>query len=99
MRPRYAVLLTPLESADPVCLLISIINAPVTPLESALKDPSQLTENTADLSLLECALTSFSPATPLDSALIKHNGGARVSFSQFRDSDRGNIHSNFTFTL
>jgi|SRR5712664_3807528 len=79
MRPRYAVLLTPLESADPTCLLISIINAPVTPLESALTDPSQLTENTAALSLLECTLTRFSPATPLESALPKNTGGGGLS--------------------
>ena len=99
MRPRYAVLLTPLESADPTCLLISIINAPVTPLESALTDPSQLAENTAALSLLECALTRFSPATPLESALTKNNGGGRGHFSQFRDSALATLLKSFPFTL
>src|SRR5712664_2503639 len=79
MRPRHAVLLTPLESADPVCLLISIIHAPVTPLESALTSPSQLTENTATLSPAESALTQLSPATPLECALTKNMGGGDLS--------------------
>src|SRR5712664_2766157 len=79
MRPRHAVLLTPLESADPVCLLISIIHAPVTPLESALTSPSQLTENTATLSPAETALTQLSPATPLECALTKNMGGGDLS--------------------
>ncbi len=81
MRPRHAVLLTPLESADPTYLLISIIIAPVTPLESALTSPSQLTENTATLSPTESALTEISPATPLESALTKNMGGGGLSFS------------------
>ena len=80
MRPRHAVLLTRLESAVPLYLPSSILNAPATPLESALTGPSQLTENTAALSLLECTLTRLSPATPLESALTKNMGvGAYTS--------------------
>src|SRR5712664_2406467 len=75
MRSRHAVLLTPLECAVPICLPIRILNARVTPLKSALTSPSQLTENTATLSLVECALTALSPATPLQSALTKNTGG------------------------
>jgi hypothetical protein len=80
MRPRHAILLTPLDSADPVCLLISIINAPVTPLKSALTAPSQLTENTATLSPTESALTRLSRVTPLESALTKNTRGGGPSF-------------------
>jgi hypothetical protein len=83
MRPRHAVLLTPLECADPICLLFRIINAPITPLKSALTSPSQLTENTATLSPAESALTRFSRVTPLECALPKNMGGGAYSF-QFR---------------
>jgi hypothetical protein len=75
MRPRHAVLLTPLECADPICLPIGIINMPVTPLESALASPSQITENTATLSLVESALTSFPLVNSLECALTKNTGG------------------------
>jgi len=80
MRPRHAVLLTPLECALPTSLLLSIINAPVTPLESALTSHLQATENTATLSLVECALTALPPATPLECALTKNiRGGVPLS--------------------
>jgi hypothetical protein len=75
MRPRHAVLLTPLARAVPSSLLISILHSAVTPLESALTTPSQVTENTVTLSPLECALTRLSPATPLECALTKNTGG------------------------
>jgi hypothetical protein len=75
MRACHAVLLTPLESAYPTSIPISILIWPVTPLESALIRPSQLAENTATLSLSESALTRFSPASPLDSALTKNTQG------------------------
>ncbi len=82
MRPRHAVLLTSLEFADPDCLPFYQQIAPVTSLESALTRHSQLTENTATLSPSECALTDFSPATPLECALTKNIGrrGVRPSF-------------------
>src|SRR5258708_7513359 len=75
MRPRHAVLLTPLECAVPRCILFSIQSAPVTPLESALTSHSQLIENTATLSLVECAVARFSPAPPLECAVAKKVGG------------------------
>src|SRR5712664_387374 len=85
MRPRHTALLTPLESAVPISILISILNAPITSLESALTSHSQLIENTATLSLAESALTDFSPATPLESALTKNIGGGGLLF-RFRNS-------------
>jgi hypothetical protein len=75
MRLRHAVLLTPLECADLRTLPSSILSVPVTPLKSALTSHSQLTENTATLSLLECALTSISPLTSLECAVTKNTGG------------------------
>ena|SRR6266852_18660 len=75
MLARRAVLLTPLECSIPISILISILNVPITPLDSALTSHPQLTENTATLSLAECALTTFSPATPLECALTKNTGG------------------------
>ncbi len=77
MRPCSAVLLTPLECAVPGRIPISIQSAPGNPLESALTSHSQTVENTATLSLLECALTRLSPATPLESALTKNRAGGR----------------------
>src|SRR5712664_1201270 len=74
MRPRYAVFLTPLESAVPQCTFISKQMAPLTPLESALTSHPQLVENTATLSLVEYALTNLSPATSLESALTTPPG-------------------------
>src|SRR5260370_304448 len=74
MLARHAVPLTPLECAVPMCLPIGIPNALITSLESALAGPSQLTENTATLSLLECALTSISSASSLECALTKIPG-------------------------
>src|SRR5713226_7993375 len=74
MRARHTDLLTPLECAVPRSILISILGARINPLESALTSHSQLTENTATLSLLECALTRLSPVTPLESALTKTPG-------------------------
>jgi|SRR5712664_572009 len=77
---RRAVLLTPLECADPSSIPISILNAPITLLESALTSHFQIAENTATLSLLECALTRLSPVTPLEFALPKNTrGGGRSS--------------------
>src|SRR5260370_3758113 len=74
MRSRPVVLLTALECAVPICLPIGILHAPLTSLESALTGPSQLTENTATLSLLECALTSIPSARSLECALTKIPG-------------------------
>jgi hypothetical protein len=74
-----AVLLTRLESPVPCSILISIQNAPLSPLESALVSRSQLVENTAALSLAECAVTALSSTTPLDTTLTKNTrGGGRV---------------------
>src|SRR5229473_819869 len=75
MLARHFVLLTPLECADPSSIPISILNARITLLESALTSHSQVAENTANLSLLECALTSFPSVTPLECALPKNTGG------------------------
>src|SRR5260370_10874011 len=74
MRSRPVVLLTALECAVPICLPIGILHAPLTSLESALTGPSHLTENTATLSLLECALTSIPSASSLECALTKIPG-------------------------
>src|SRR5260370_16203813 len=74
MRSRPVVPLTPLAWAVPICLPIGILNALITSLESALTGPSQLTETTATLSLLECALTSISSASSLECALTKIPG-------------------------
>src|SRR6266849_3564735 len=74
MRPRHAILLTPLECAVPISILISILSARINSLESALTSRSQLIENTTTLSLLECALMRFSPATPLECAVTKNTG-------------------------
>src|SRR5216683_2208169 len=75
MRPRHAVLLTPLECAVPRSILNSIPSVRINSLESALTSHSQLIENTDTLSLLECALIRFSPATPLECAVTKNTGG------------------------
>src|SRR5260370_32256988 len=84
-RPSSAVLLTPLECPFPSLILTSIQSAPGNPLESALTSHSQTVENTATLSLLECALTRLSPATPLESALTKNRAGGGSLF-WFRSS-------------
>jgi hypothetical protein len=88
MRPRHAVLLTPLEGADPVLLPYSKQIAPLTPLDSALPSDSQPAENKATLSPVECALTRLSPATPLESALTKNTGGGGLSFRFWNSSLR-----------
>jgi hypothetical protein len=75
MPARRAVLLTPSKSLGPTQLLSYQHIAPVTPLKSALTRHSQITENTATLSLAESALTDISLATPLESALTKTPGG------------------------
>jgi hypothetical protein len=80
MRPRHAVLLTPLGWADPMVLLYSKQIASVTSLESALPSHSEVTENTATLSPVEFALTRLSPATPLECAVPKNTGGGGLSF-------------------
>src|SRR6266478_4430117 len=80
MPARHAVLLTPLECAVPSSILYSKQSPPVTSLESALTSQSQLVENTATLSLVECALTSLSPATPLECAVPEKTGGGGPFF-------------------
>src|SRR6266849_4159411 len=86
MRPRHAVLLTPLQSAVPMYILYSKQIASVTPLKSALTNHSQITENAATLSPTESALTQLSPATPLECAVPKTPGGGGYS------SDSGTRH-------
>ena len=83
MLVRHAVLLTPLECVVPIIILYSKQRQSITPLESALTSQSQLVENTATLSLVECALTRLSPATPLECAVPKNLGGGG-SFFPFR---------------
>src|SRR5713226_5095897 len=80
MPARHAVLLTPLECAVPLSILYSKQSRPVTSLESALTSHSQLVENTATLSPVECALTSLSPATPLECAVPEKTGGGGPFF-------------------
>src|SRR6266478_83352 len=80
MLARHAVLLTRLECAVPSSILYSKQNQPVTSLESALTSQPQLVENTATLSLVECALTRLSPATPLECAVPKNLGGGGSFF-------------------
>ncbi len=86
MLARHAVLLTPLECAVPSSILYSKQSPPVTSLESALTSQSQLVENTATLSLVECALTRLSPATPLECAVPKKQGGGGSFFPLFSAS-------------
>jgi hypothetical protein len=74
MRPRHAVLPTPLESALPDCLPSCKQIAPLSPLEPTHTSPSQITENPATLSLAKSALTRLPPANPLQSALTKNSG-------------------------
>src|SRR5260370_42456830 len=74
MLARPVVLLTRLEFTVPCSILISIQNASLSPLESALMSRSQLVENTATLSLAECAVTALSTTTPLDATLTKTPG-------------------------
>src|SRR5260370_36607288 len=83
MLARHAVLLTRLECAVSSSILYSKQNQPVTSLESALTSRSQLVENTATLSLVECALTRLSSATPLECAVPK-KVGAGGPFFPFR---------------
>src|SRR6266436_7496775 len=83
MLARHAVLLTRLECAVPSSILYSKQSPPVTSLESALTSQPQLVENTATLSLVGCALTRLSPATPLECAVPKNLGGGG-SFFPFR---------------
>jgi hypothetical protein len=78
MLSRHAVLLTSSECAVPGSVPISIQIASLTPLEYALTSYSQLIENTAALSLLECAVPRFSPAIPLECAVTKNTGA--ISF-------------------
>src|SRR6266849_3274426 len=85
MRPRHAVLLTPLQSAVPMYILYSKQIASVTPLKSALTNHSQITENAATLSPTESALTQLSPATPLECAVPKNPRGWGLLF-RFRNS-------------
>src|SRR5712692_7302932 len=80
MPARHAVLLTRLECAVPLSILYSKQSRPVTSLESALTSQPQLVENTATLSPVECALTSLSPATPLECAVPKNLGGGGPFF-------------------
>jgi len=86
MPARHAVLLTPLECSVPIIMLYSKQRQPITPLESALTSHSQPTENTATLSPVECALTRLSPATPLECAVPKKQGGRGSFFPLFSAS-------------
>src|SRR6266478_844616 len=86
MLVRHAVLLTPLECVVPIIILYSKQRQSITPLESALTSQSQLVENTATLSLVECALTRLSPATPLECAVPKNQGGGGSFFPLFSAS-------------
>ncbi len=79
MSPRQVVLLTSLEWAVPRNILVSVLNDFITFLESAFTSHSQLAENTATLSLLECALRRFSPVNPLECALSKNTVGGGYS--------------------
>src|SRR6266852_194144 len=103
MCARHAVLLTPLECAVPRSILISILSARINPLESALRSHSKLIENTTTLSLLECALMRFSPATPLECAVTKNTGvGGAVPLIPhlvIRHSSLATILKFFLFTL
>ena len=87
MSPRQVVLLTSLEWAVPRNILVSVLNDFITFLESAFTSHSQLAENTATLSLLECALRRFSPVNPLVRMRTceKHRGWVlRFRFAVYR---------------
>ncbi len=75
---RSANLLTPLESALTDCCLSYKQNAPVSPLESALTNPSHLPESTHFETSCFDTLARVSPVTPLESALTKNTGGGGV---------------------
>src|SRR6266852_7433400 len=68
------------RSTVPSRILYSKQIPPVTSLESALTSQSQLVENTATLSPVKCALTSLSPATPLECAVPEKTGGGGPFF-------------------
>jgi hypothetical protein len=78
MGARQTVLLNSLESALPACLPFYKQIAPITPLDSALRNPFQLIENTAALTTAESALADIPSVTSLDSALTKNRGGDPV---------------------
>ncbi len=80
MRPRHAVLLTPLEAAVPLSIFFRKQKPSVNPLKCALPSHSETIENTAALSPVECALTRLSPATSLECALPKNIRGGGISF-------------------
>jgi len=61
----------------------------VTPLECALTSRSQLIENTATLSPLECAVTQNDSLTPLECAVAKKGGGRGDCLSNFRRVNSG----------
>src|ERR1700686_5364651 len=67
--------LTPLESALTGCCFSYKQNAPLSPLESALTNPSYLPDSTHFKTLCFDTLSDHSPVTPLESALTKNTGG------------------------
>src|ERR1700686_5169467 len=67
--------LTPLESALTGCCFSYKQNAPLSPLESALTNPSYLHDSTHFKTLCFDTLSDHSLVTPLESALTKNTGG------------------------
>ena len=93
-------LLRPFECAVPSQFLSYNQIAPVTPLECALTNHSQATENTTTLSLAECAVTRLARLSSLECAVPKNSGGGGLSFPiwnsplvQPERSRRATIHS------
>src|SRR5579864_7410942 len=66
--------LTPLESALTDCCLSYKQNARLSPLESALTNPSHLPDSAQFKTLCFDTLSDHSPVTPLESALTKNRG-------------------------
>jgi|SRR5579859_5365481 len=72
---RPPVSLTPLESALTDCYLSCKQNALLSPLESALTNPSHLPDSAHLKTLCFDTLSDHCPVTPLESALTKNRGG------------------------
>ena len=68
-------LLRPLKCTVPSHFLSYNQIAPVTPLECALTNHSQITENTTTLSLAVCAVTRLSRVSSLECAVPRNSGG------------------------
>jgi hypothetical protein len=88
------VLITIQQYRGWVCVLLlasqlsGMQRSALTPLKCALTNHLQVTENTATLSPLECAVTRFRAVTPLECAVPKNTGGGGIRAASPAYSDR-----------